>query len=124
LARSCNCCKSEVTYVDKKGKDRWHNHDGEWFCDKCNHRLFTNPITNKKWAPINNIKRQVFKGNRLYFEKKPRTGKCSECGNVKGKDCKRTSNHHWFYLIIMPWACTIELCNSCHRKGHWATVGQ
>ena len=28
--------------------------------------------------------------------------------------CKVTNSHHLFYLPIMVWACTIELCPKCH----------
>lgn len=24
--------------------------------------------------------------------------------------------HHWIYVPCMPWACSQELCESCHNK--------
>jgi hypothetical protein len=108
--RVCTNCNSTKTYIEKRGWPHWYNRDSKWFCEKCNNKLFKNP----KWHPITNPKRFRFKNRFLYAEKNPRSGRCSICGMKKDTD-----THHWFYLIIMPWACTVELCNSCHVYESW-----
>lgn len=56
---------------------------------------------------------------RIYLNLKPRIGYCSWCpNNIHDGSCKRTSMHHYFYMPIMAWACTIEICNKCHKTEH------
>lgn len=79
------------------------------------------------------VKRITFKGKRVSLKSAPRRNRCERCGKNKGdsfidydgiiRKIRRTSMHHWFYLIIMPWACTEELCNSCHTKERWMPRG-
>jgi hypothetical protein len=79
----------------------------------------------KQWSVnnkdrINKIKKRysdriiLFKGRRIDVGFNVRTGICSNCGKQA-----TTHRHHWFYLIIMPWSCTQELCESCHTTKHW-----
>lgn len=50
----------------------------------------------------------------------PKKGFCSWCTkNIFDKSCKRTHIHHYFYLPIMTWACTIEICARCHGIESW-----
>jgi hypothetical protein len=83
-------------------------------------KKYNNPITIKKnslkFNPIINAQRQKFKGLSKSMGWNPHKYVCSKCGAIKGIDCKQTHMHHWFYLIIMPWACCEELCVSCHKK--------
>lgn len=69
----------------------------------------------------------------IYLGWSPRRGKCQKCnkkigdGYFSNRDknrneldhlrlvfLKRTEMHHYFYLVIMPWACCIEVCQVCH----------
>lgn len=66
-----------------------------------------------------NKRRIGFLGTVIHLSFLPRTDKCARCGRVKdGINIRRTCRHHWFYLPIMRWACTEELCNSCHKSNH------
>lgn len=87
------CYKHFLKYVKKRIRPRYHN---------------------KKWQS----RRIVFLGKRIHLSFDIRTGYCSLCtNNVFDKSIKRTNMHHWFYLPIMPWACTEEICVPCHSSG-------
>jgi hypothetical protein len=96
------------------------------------HKLSTKKVNSKR-NPLNGPKRIVIQGRRIFTGRLLRRGKCSECGkgigdsyiNKYGKNAiiKQTHMHHWFYLVIMPWACTVELCASCHIKKEKRRVG-
>jgi hypothetical protein len=74
---------------------------------------------NDKWNKITHNRTLVFLRKFIILTFNPRTGYCSWCpNNIHDGSCKRTAMHHWFYLTIMPWACTEELCSSCHRTTH------
>lgn len=113
--RVCAACDSEDSVEKCTGWQHWHFHDGCWLCKKCYIRYVRNPAFNKKY----HSERQNFKGKMIQLGFNPRNGVCERCGNVKGMTCMRTSKHHYFYMTIMPWACTEELCNSCHEKEEW-----
>src|SRR5262245_30696961 len=70
----------------------------------------------QNWRKENLTKYIVYKGKRIFLQYSPRTGVCSECGAVKGINCKRTSIHHEVYDDNDPIAHTVELCNGCHNK--------
>jgi len=114
----CAACDSTTTWINKKGIECWHYHDGYIYCDKCFKYYIWNPIYN----PILSSKRVSFNGHRIIDSKTPRTGKCSICGAVKGINCKRTSLHHIKYDPNNPLEHTIELCNSCHKQHHWDII--
>lgn len=65
-----------------------------------------------------------FLGRRIKLDWNPRKGICSECGAIKGKDCKKSDIHHLKYIPCMVWACTIELCSKCHDKTKSKRRGQ
>ena len=109
--RICAACNTCIT-------SQWHRHDGLWLCRKCYDYYV--------WRPTRDGNRIIFCRRNRLIEYNPRKGKCNECHrkigdkytNHFGKQVrlKRTHMHHWFYLVIMPWACTEELCIPCHRK--------
>ena len=54
-----------------------------------------------------------FKGTLIYHNFKVRNNTCRNCG-YQGF----TNLHHKFYCRCFPIACTVELCNRCHRGIH------
>lgn len=126
------CSKTEV-YNGKRWKIGWCNYQDEWICRAHYNTLIINPTITKErrreYHKKDSHRRLVFLLKRFYLVGKPRTGKCEICFknigdeyiNGKGKiaKIKLTVIHHWFYLPIMVWACTIEKCVSCHQKEHW-----
>lgn len=123
--RVCSRCHSDKTYIrPKTGWPQWGRDDkGGWLCCKCYNKIVTNPKWQKINNPIYNPRRIGFKTKRYIAKQNPRKGVCLGCGKHE-----RTEMHHWFYLIIMPWACTRELCMKCHfltkqiyRNGGWFT---
>ena len=64
-----------------------------------------------EWNNKNNARRIRFLGKRFPLSFNPRKGECSECGDIG-----QTDIHHWKYIPCMPWACTEELCDSCHMR--------
>ena len=117
IMRVCDNCRSDKTYINKRGGYHWYKHDDKWYCEKCNNKLFKNP----KWKPITVPRQMYFKTRQIYLKENPRTGICCLCGAVSGIDCGRTSIHHILYHDEDPLRHTIELCNSCHRMTHWRT---
>jgi len=74
---------------------------------------------NKNWFRKSNYNKRhiVFLGSRIIYTFRQLTGYCSKCkNNMHDGTCKITHMHHLFYVPIMPWACRIELCASCHGK--------
>ena len=74
---------------------------------------------NYKERTDNDGRTLCFRGRHLTLVKNPRTGKCAECGAVKGVDCTTTHIHHEQYDEFDPLAFTVELCPSCHAKKDW-----
>lgn len=55
-------------------------------------------------------------GKRMSIGFNPRTGVCMRCGkSVAQGQIKKTNMHHIAYIPIMVWACTVEVCLSCHN---------
>ncbi len=114
IGHICYNCSSNTTYIRKDGNTVWYNHNDNWYCEKCNNKLFKNP----KWHPINSLRRVCnhIEGKQEYVKTNPRTGVCSICGAIKGIDCERTAIHHIEYDKEDVLLNTIELCASCHAK--------
>ena len=125
--RKCYVCGSNKTLIHKDGRRQWYIYNDEYICKKCYSRLINNPkwnkIYNEKWKNLSII----FLGLQIFLSFNPRKGICSWCGRKKGeKFITRqgevgtilTHMHHWLYVRIMPWACTEEVCNSCHSIHH------
>lgn len=128
--RVCAACDSDKTYIrPESGRPHWFRWDGLWLCKKCRVLYVDSPIKRQKWGKHIDPKRINFHNKIISIKYIPRKGICSRCGKKKGdeyhgwrnkeKVVERTSLHHWFYLVIMPWACTEELCYSCHTKESW-----
>ena len=111
--RECHYCGSHKTRVNKKGIPYWNkNKPTPYFlCQKCFCHLF-----NYKYEKIRLQHLIRFFGLKIRLGWNPRKGFCSKCGT--SKDGWKTHMHHWFYLRIMPWACTMELCCTCHNLIH------
>ena len=123
------CGKSEV-YNGHRWKENWYRYNGGYICRKCYNRLISNPITNKKWNPINNPKNNpkhlLYKNKIIILKERRLTGKCELCDkkigdeyiNHKGeKDkIKITHTHHINYHDGDVLKDTRELCAGCHGK--------
>lgn len=122
LNRVCYSCGTTKSTLDKRGFEKWNPNkdlDNRYLCHICFMHFIANPKRNGKGTKF-----LKFKNKYIKFSKNPRSGICSWCNkNIKKGTIKRTNLHHWFYLVIMPWACTIELCNSCHGKESWKLSG-
>jgi hypothetical protein len=122
--RVCSNCNLNKSYVRKDGYENWYRHKDGYFCQKCYHRLITNPINNKKHRP----RQLVWTPNdkRLLLKESPRKGICQKCGkkigdeyvNYRGKPAiiKQTQIHHFEYHEDDPLKDTIELCGHCHGQ--------
>ena len=126
--RLCSICGHQ-TY-----KKQWYSHKCNWYCKKCENKLFINPkwhpITNpkihEKWHPVYNPKDILYKGKSIHLKENPRKGICSLCKKSKGDEyincfgqvaiIKKTAMHHTEYHDDDPLKDTIELCVSCHMK--------
>jgi len=100
----CYCCCKALP----AGNDGCQNNDEEdnTLCRPCIFHLYYSP---KRTAlTIGFLGRQVI----ISFE--IRKGQCSCCERTD----VNTDMHHWFYITAMPWACTVELCDSCHQHHH------
>ena len=131
--RVCVKCGATTTYINTNGRQQWGNVNGECYCSRCwdKQRLWKK-LPSKR---IKGKKRLTFQRKRIQLQENPRKGKCKVCGkkvgdeyvNYRGqvKRIKRTHLHHYFYVSIMPWACTIELCVPCHSRESWkaGTIG-
>ena len=114
----CSNCRSYKTWIKPDGRPFWRTDGkGNWLCTRCHFRLIGNPRrkieTVRKW---NKIQNPDYNPRKIWFKTKwivlsfnPRKGLCSKC-HKKG----RTHMHHDFYITILPWACTRELCVGCH----------
>ena len=124
----CSNCGSDKTYIAQirnwKPYPQWYKHNDNWYCQKCNSKLFHNPKynakTNARWGPINSLRQLGWKpiGRQIHVKENPRKGYCSLCpNNIYDGSCKRTHIHHFIY-DDNPLKHIIELCASCHRKMH------
>lgn len=122
--RFCNNCKSTKTRI-RGTWEEWRYNNGLRYCINCYARLFVS----KEKKSEQNKKRLWFNGKCIRVKNKIKLGICERCKkkigdkfiDFFGKEqiIRKTDMHHWFYLIIMPWACTEELCVSCHSKIRW-----
>lgn len=110
----CSNCGSNETYIrirNGKGYPMWYNYNNGKICHKCHNTL----VVNIKYKRLKLKSRRLsFKGidTDLSFDL-PRE-KCEVCDITKKH--RKIDRHHYFYCIIMPWACTISICTSCHGK--------
>jgi hypothetical protein len=117
--RKCVECGATTTRIEQhhgKPYQRWHNIDGKCHCWRCWKRLIQYHRYDKKYdREVRQKKRVTFQGKRIRLRFKPRNGYCSWCSNnIYDGTAGRTSKHHYFYIPIMVWACTEEICNTCH----------
>lgn len=124
-----SCGKKEV-YNGTKWKEHWYNHKTGKICYNHYMNIYSQPKVTAKgyWKTYNKKRRSwktrhdkdnhlLFLGKIVYLSFNPRTGYCSYCSNnILDKTAIRTNIHHLFYVPIMVWACTVELCPSCHIK--------
>jgi hypothetical protein len=76
-------------------------------------------LQDKKLRPVYNKKRVRFKGKQIFTKLMPRTGYCSKCSNnIFDGSCKITVIHHIQYHDDDILKDTVELCVSCHIRGH------
>lgn len=114
--RICFECGSDTTRVrfttfshDKNGKqyraeDWYKNENGNRICNKC-------------YRAKRSKREMRFLGKKITLSFKIRKGICSKCGNnIFDGSCKNTNMHHIFYVPILVWFGTIELCASCHAE--------
>jgi hypothetical protein len=85
--RSCKRCG-----MDPSRCKVWRRDGVGFLCDRCSKR-----------------RRIMFLGKRNTLSFDLRKDVCSEC-EKKGE----MHLHHVAYIPIMPWACVLELCQSCH----------
>ncbi len=112
LNRFCMIDPTHKPYIKKHGWEDWRKYKDGYICKRCHDRLINGPIYDSR--------RLWFKDKRVKLKYTPKTGYCSLCSNnIFDKSCRRTSMHHLFYITIMPWFGTVEVCNSCHRKEHY-----
>lgn len=115
------CFREEIK--KKKWKEHWRRYNGEWICEKHHAKLVSSPKYNKKnndkWNKILRQRLITFLGKRILLTFNPRKGYCKTCSNnIFDGSSKITHLHHYFYVPIMVWACTIELCVGCHKNKH------
>ena len=113
--------------MENDGNYRWSYYNNKIICRNHYSKLVTNkrqtPEYKKKYNSKRpkgfgkkyNDRRILFLGKIITLSWKIRTGYCSLCpNNIFDKSCNQTQTHHWFYVPIMVWACTVELCGACH----------
>lgn len=118
--RKCLFC--DKTERNETGwKEHWRKYKDGYVCNTHYQKYVNNPRRPKEY--YYNSRKQIqqriieFCKLDIILTFNPRKGYCKLCSNnIHDGSCKLTSLHHWFYLRIMPWACTIEICNSCHMK--------
>ena len=119
LLRVCVQCGATKTHIVKdKGElyERWHKTDSGYICYNCYQSNWYNKTgKNKIYHTQHRFRQFKFLGKVIYLSWKIKKGICICC-----KQIKRTTMHHLFYIPCMPWACTLELCKSCHNKTHWS----
>jgi len=108
----CGTTKTKMRYYKEYNKwyPSWRYNDNIIKCERCYDR------TNRK--PIKHRRQICFLGKRLILSFDIRFGICKICCR---KPRVKTHLHHYFYISCMPWACTIEVCPTCHMNGHWDT---
>lgn len=116
--RTClyfNECGQTEIHNGHRWKYDWNRYDDGWVCEKHGWHLVRKFLRSKESIKRTNQKKFHFLNKSIRQKDNPRTGYCSRCpNNLYDGSCKKTDTHHYFYMTIMPWACTIELCVSCH----------
>lgn len=114
----CSKCSSTETYIkirNNRGSPVWYFLDnGDRVCSRCYNRLIVYPKHGKRHNKRLMDYRLDYCGINLLLSFPLPRDKCEVC-SVTRKD-RLIHRHHYFYCIIMPWACTISICNSCHSK--------
>ena len=100
---------------DEKNRDKVLSSKKKY---KKNHQEAVN-----KWNEITNKYKIKFCGKTIYIGFRQQTGHCTKCPrNIYDGSCKQTDMHHYFYCVIMPWACRVELCDKCHGHLSYETM--
>jgi hypothetical protein len=122
IVRTCfyfNQCGESEIHNGIKWQEHWHKFKDGVICEKHYLKITANQKRSKEKIREYNCKIYKFKNKSFRLNKNPRIGFCSWCpNNIFDGSCKRTSMHHWVYIIIFPWFGTEEVCNSCHKKEH------
>lgn len=116
---TCFLCGSNKTTIQirrNRGTPVWHNYENNKICNRCYDKLISklNPEKKKIRNKKNSIYRLSFLGLHLFLSFELPKDICELCN--KTKDEVLIHRHHYFYCRIMPWACTIPICNICHAK--------
>jgi len=113
----CAICGSNETYIqirNGRGTPQWNNYKDGKICSRCHHKLYE-PKEKKKLRNKNNSKYRLdYCGINLLLSFQLPRNICEVCGKTK-KEIK-IDRHHYFYIRIMPWACTISICGTCHQN--------
>jgi len=123
----CAACDTTTTYINKKGQECWHLHDGHFLCHSCHATYVWNPITEKC-----RVYKISYKRKDVVLNENPRKGKCEICNRRIGdiyidyygriRTVTKTHMHHIKYDDNNVLANTIELCISCHSKETWKEI--
>lgn len=122
-------------------RNRWSRFNDNWLCHPHYMSVVANPKQTSESIKNHNLRKTSeqkkkrrarrfnFLGKEVYLDHVARIGQCSVCDKKVGDEfigfrgklrkLNKTHIHHWFYLPIMIWACTIELCSSCHGIEGW-----
>lgn len=114
----CYICGSKETYIqvrNGKGSPIWHNIEHGKICNKCHKKWFVTSEYRKQSNEKNKKYRLDYLGINLFLSFELPKNSCEICGISKNQG-KKIDRHHYFYCRIMPWACTISVCSSCHTK--------
>jgi hypothetical protein len=112
----CYSCGSDKTNTNSKAVPNWFLNLPTLFvlCYRCYCHLIKEANRPSGYQRHCWERQLKFKGKRLLFGSKLRSGICSECGKTTV-----TALHHTQYDETNPLAHTIELCRSCHLKESW-----
>lgn len=112
----CYSCGSDSSNTNSKGVANWYLNLPTRFvlCYRCYASLIRDANRPSGYQRHCWERQLNFKGKRLLFASRLRTGICSQCNFVG-----RTDLHHTEYDESNPLAHTVELCRSCHLKESW-----
>ena len=109
----CSICGSDKTFIrirNNRGVSCWYNHNGKKICQKC-YQKSRNRL-DKSRKPNDYV--ITFCGKNAYLSFRLPREICEICGVTKKE--RKIDRHHYFYLVIMKWACTISVCHECHMR--------
>ena len=116
-SRKClyfNECGKEETH-NGKWKEHWYRYKDGFICRHHFRKLIGNPKQSYEYWRKYNERQIVFLGKVFYLSWNIRKGFCSWCpNNIHDNSCLQTQMHHYFYVPIMVWCCTEEICVQCH----------